>query len=317
MKKYLLILLLVTVSGQTFAQSRKYFSQFNTVPSYFNPALTAYGGSSLKGVVRNQWMGLDGSPSTTFFSGEVDFAELAGEDDPAMFGKNAVGANIMFDQHGPFAETDVTLNYATRVRLTSKHSLRLGAGLNYSSIRLDGGLFTAEQENDPVIGKYLGGFADMQMMDFHVGAAFTHRNYYAGFAMNHVNGGKFTRGDVFLPSRPYGYVAQAGYRESLTENLSVIGNVLYRYQEGLYENFELNVKALFADTFWLGAGHRSDHGNSVHFGVLLLHQFTVGYVFEYPTNPSHLLPGTTHEFVATLRLGRTHIRRDRKEILIW
>ncbi|MBS9524832.1 type IX secretion system membrane protein PorP/SprF [Litoribacter ruber] len=317
MKKYLLILCFVIVSSHGFAQSRKYFTQFNSLQGYYNPALTAHGGSALRGVVRNQWMGLDGSPSSTFFSGEIDFAELSGEDDPALMGRNAVGANVLFDQHGPFAETELNVNYATRVRLSAKHSFRLGAGVNFSSVRLDGASLTPELENDPTIGKYLGGFADMQSLDFHIGGALTHERYYLGFAMNNVNGGKFNRGDVFWPQRPIGYVISAGYRESLSDQLSVMGNALYRYQDGLYDNIEFNFKALFADTFWLGGGHRIDHGNNFQFGVLLLHQFTVGYVFEFPTNASHRLPGTTHEFVATLRLGRTHIRRDRREILIW
>lgn len=317
MKKLLLLILMSGICWASNAQSRKYVSQFNAAQSYFNPAMTAYNGSSLNSIVRNQWMGLDGSPSTTYFNGEVDFGELSGEEDHALLGKNAAGVNIMFDQHGPFAETDVTFNYASRIRITDKHSLRLGAGINFTSIRLDGGALSPEQENDPTIGKYLGGFADMQSLDFHLGTALTHRNYFAGFSVGNASRGRFSRGDVFYPVQSMVYSAQIGYRESLTEQVSVIGSALYRSQVGVYENIEFNVKTLFADTFWLGLGHRVDHANNIHFGVLLLHQFKVGYVFEYPTNASHKLPGTTHEFVATLRLGRTNIRRDKKEILIW
>lgn len=317
MKKILPLILLTLVCLGANAQSRKYISQYNAAQSYFNPAMTAYNGSSLNSIVRNQWMGLDGSPSTTYFNAEVDFGELGGEEDPALLGKNAAGINIMFDQHGPFAETDITFNYSTRVRLTANHSLRFGTGVNFTSVRLDGGALTPEQENDPTIGKYLGGFADMQSLDLHLGAAFTHTNYYAGFSVGNASRGRFNRGDAFLPHHPLVYSVQVGYREILTEHISVIGTGLFRSQAGVYENIELNVKGLVADTFWLGLGHRVNHSNNIQFGVLLLHQFKVGYVFEYPTNTSHRLPGTTHEFVASLRLGRTHIRRNSREILTW
>ena len=57
MKKITTLFLALLLSLGAFAQSRKYMSQFSHLQGYFNPALTAYEGSIVKGLVRNQWAG--------------------------------------------------------------------------------------------------------------------------------------------------------------------------------------------------------------------------------------------------------------------
>lgn len=297
-------------------QSRKYISQFNFFQSYYNPGLTGYEGSALRGFVRNQWSGFEGAPKTMFFSGELDFAEVRGEESPALEGKNAASLNLLFDSYGAFKETGVVLGYASRVRLTERHNLRLGAGVSYTDVKLDGNSMTVEQQNDELLSQYIGGFSDMRLLDFNLGLALTHEKYYLSYAMHQVNGGRITGGDEFMEGRPVNYIVQAGYREALSDELSVSGNFFFRSQKNLPDNVEFNVKALLMDRLWLGAGHRVDYANSLQLGFLL-RKLKVGYVYEFPTNRSYLLPGNTHEFMAVFSLFRTNERRQPKEVLIW
>lgn len=300
------------------AQSRKNISSFSHFQSYFNPGLTGYEGSAVRGFVRNQWSGFEGAPQTVFFSTELDFGELAGEVDPALMGKNALSLNLLHDTYGAFRENELLLNYASRVRLTEMHNLRLGVGIIYQSIRLDGSALTTEEQNDPTLGQYYGTFSDMQLIDLNAGIALTHKNYYVSYALQRLNGGKVSKGDQFITGYPMEQFVQAGFREALTPDFSVITNVFFRSRKDLPNVLELNIKALFRDKVWIGAGHRVDYASNLQFGFLT-RRMKFGYVYEFPMGQSYLLPGTTHEFTVVLNLFRDNVKRKyaADEVLIW
>ncbi|WP_375586417.1 type IX secretion system membrane protein PorP/SprF [Cyclobacterium xiamenense] len=313
---YLFFLVLALQTSHLHAQSRKYISQFSHFQSYFNPGLTGYEGSALRGFVRNQWSGMEGAPKTYFISAEMDFSETKGLEDPALTGKNAYSLNLLHDTYGAFKETELLLAYASRVRLTARHQLRLGAGLNYQTIRLDGNALTSEQAGDPLIGQYLGGFSDMQIFDFNLGLALTHKSYYLSYAMHNVNRGRIAGGEEFLDGRPVSYVAQAGYREALSSQVSLILNGFYRNQEGLPDNIEFNIKALLGNRIWIGGGHRFDYASNLQFGVLF-DKIRMGYVYEFPSNRSYLLPGQTHEFALIYKLFGSYEKSTGNAPAIW
>jgi type IX secretion system PorP/SprF family membrane protein len=242
MKKITTLLLVLLLSIASYGQSRKYMSQFSHLQGYFNPALTAYEGSMVKGLVRNQWAGWEGAPKMNFVSAELDFANLGGNSD---LGKNAIGVNLLSDEYGAFKETELILSYATRIQISEKAGLRMGAGLNINSIRLDGTSLTTEQANDPTLAQYVGGFADMNVLDLNIGMSITHPSYYISYGVNNVNEGSISSGDVFMDKKPRVGIAQAGYRNQFSENMTIITNAMWRTQEDLPANVEFNMKFLF------------------------------------------------------------------------
>ncbi|WP_425635780.1 PorP/SprF family type IX secretion system membrane protein [Algoriphagus yeomjeoni] len=300
------------------AQSRKNISQFSHFQSYFNPGLTGYEGSTVRGFVRNQWSGFEGAPRTFFFSTELDFGELAGEADPALMGKNAISVNLLHDTYGAFRDNELMISYASRVRLTENHNLRLGVGVNYQTIRLDGNAMTTEEQNDPTMGKYFGSFSNMQFLDANIGMALTHRKYYFSYAIHRINGGKASSGDNFMEGYPAEQFIQAGFRETVTPNLAIITNAFFRSRKDLPNVFEMNFKALLMDKVWVGGGHRIDYASNVQAGVLTP-KLRIGYLYEFPMGSSYLLPGSTHEFTVTLNLFKSNVKSkfEKDEILIW
>lgn len=295
------MLLGICLMAETFGQSRKYISQFNHFQSYYNPGLTGYEGSALRGFVRNQWSGVEGAPKTYFLSLELDFGELGGLEDPALMGKNAASLNMLHDTYGAFRETELMGAYASRIRITDRHNLRLGAGFNYLTVRLDGNALTAEQLQDATIGQYIGSFASMQIIDFNLGLSLTHENYYLSYGMHNVNGGRLSSGDVFMDGKPVSMMVQAGYRHQFGDNITAIGNFFYRKQSGFADNTEFNLKALMLETFWVGVGHRFNYANSLHVGYLR-GNVRLGYVYEFPTTSSRQFLGNTHEFMVVFKI---------------
>lgn len=313
MKKLYILAICLLFAFEGFAQSRKYVSQFSHMQSYFNPALTGYEGSNVRGLIRNQWAGFEGAPMTYIGSLEFDIADFSNGADP---NKNAVGLNIIHDQYGAFVETELIASYASRIQLAEKTSLRLGVGVNYNTVRLDGNNLTTEQSNDPKIAQYLNGFANMQVLDFNIGMALTHPNYYISYAVHNVNQGAINSGDIFMERKPLVGIVQAGYRNAFTENLTLATNFMYRGQTDLPTNVEFNLKVLMMEKIWVGAGHRIDYANNFQLGVLLP-IMRIGYVYELPMSRSFLLPNTTHEFLAVIPLFRDNNPRARNKMMIW
>jgi type IX secretion system PorP/SprF family membrane protein len=306
------------MSGLTFAQSRKNISQFSHFQSYFNPGLTGYEGSTVRGFVRNQWSGFEGAPRTFFFSAELDFGELSGQEDPALMGKNAISINLLHDTYGAFRDNELMISYASRVRLTENHNLRLGVGVNYQTVRLDGNAMTTEEQNDPTLGQYFGAFSNMQFLDANIGMALTHRKYYFSYGIHRINGGKASSGDNFMDGYPAEQFIQAGFRESVSPNLAIITNAFFRSRKDLPNVLEMNFKALLMDRVWVGGGHRFDYASNLQAG-LLTPKMRIGYLYEFPMGGSYLLPGNTHEFTVTLNLFKSNVKSkfEKDEVLIW
>jgi type IX secretion system PorP/SprF family membrane protein len=283
---------------------------------YFNPALTGYEGSAVRGLVRNQWAGFEGAPKTYFASVELDLMDLSKKEDAMNANKNAVGFNFLHDQYGVFAETEMIANYSSRIRLTEVTGLRLGAGINYKNIGLDGTRLSPDQPQDPKIMQYMNGFANMQVLDFNLGMAITHPNYYLSYAVQNVNQGKINSGDVFMERSPRIGIFQGGYRNAMTENLALAFNIMYRHQENLPDHTEFNFKVLMMDKIWLGLGHRISYANNFQLGFVFP-MLRLGYVYELPMSRTYLLPNTTHEFLAVIPLFRKNLRESIHEVLIW
>ncbi|WP_114750321.1 PorP/SprF family type IX secretion system membrane protein [Pleomorphovibrio marinus] len=319
MKKSISLILWLSfiVCTENYAQSRKFISQFSHFQSYFNPGLTGYEGSTVRSFVRNQWGGIEGAPKTFFLSSELDFAELRGVEDPALLGKNAASINLMHNRYGAFLETEIIYGYASRIRISSNHNLRLGVGVNHRLIRLDGNNLTGEFAQDPVIMQYQGSFANLQVLDFNIGLALTHSRYYFSYGVQQANRGRLYRGDNFMDNQALVHVVQAGYRERLNDNFSLIGNVFYRHEESLIDNIEFNIKSVMMDRLWMGGGYRHQYAYNLQMGFLWP-GMRMGYIYEVPTNRSLMYLGQTHEFMLVFNLiAPKEIVSTNRPINIW
>ncbi len=300
----------------SFGQSRKFISQFSHFQSYYNPALSGYEGTSIRGFVRNQWAGLDGAPKTFQASAELDFAQLSELPDPALLGKNAVSFNILHDQYGPYKDNELILAYASRIRLNEKSNLRLGAGINFNSVELNGNYLTSDMVNDPKLAPFQSRFSHMRILDFNLGIAYTNENFYASYAVHNVNIGNLRFGEVFMEDKAPVNILMAGYREAVSPSLAIAANLMYRAQADLPNNLEMNVKLLFAETLWFGMGHRATYTNNFQLGFVLP-QFRFGYSYELPMNRAFLLPNTTHEFTLFYSVFGKRRLRGNERIMIW
>ena len=293
----LLILFCFPFSGK--AQSRKIISQFQEVQGYFNPAMVGYSGSMIKSQVRNQWGSLDRNPKFFYLGADLNFSDLSGGSQ--VDGKNSMGFSLLADGHGAFKENQLLLNYSSRIRISEKANLRVGAGLIYQGIRLDGNLLTYEQQNDPRLSEFVGQVSDQQFWDVNLGISITHESYYFGFSSQRVNQGRISNGDSFIESVPSEQVIQAGYRNQLSPDMKLTTDFMFRNWKGGRDMLDMSLRMMFKDVFWLGLGHRFDFASSVQAGIQVK-KIRFGFVYEFPSSGSYLLSGNVQEFMLSYSL---------------
>ena len=141
----------------------------------------------------------------------------------------------------------------------------------------------------------------MNVLDLNIGMSVTHPNYYVSYGVHNVNQGSISSGDIFMDKKPRVGIAQAGYRNRFSENMTVITNAMWRTQSDLPAKVEINMKFLFNDKFRVGGGHRVDDTNNAQLG-LLLGNLRFGYAYEWPMLKTYRLPYPTHEFMVSMRL---------------
>jgi type IX secretion system PorP/SprF family membrane protein len=310
MKKFLITLILgvAALAGQ--AQNRKQVAQFSLYQQYFNPALTGYEGSMIKSYYRDQFTGFSGAPRTFFLSGELNAAHLAGHMTPHQSRqlelapvKNAVGLILLRDNFGPFQETQVNVSYGSRVRVTRTTSLRAGIALTYHVNRINPEQVLVDDINDPEY-QYLLSTDNNQTrkLDVNAGLMLTDRDFYLGYAIQDLAKGKLIAGDQYYQSvYPLQHVLQGGYRKGLTKELGMVFNGIYRYDSQLKSTVEGQVKGVWDNTFWAGAGYRHDLAFTFLAGVRV-DQFRIGFAREVVTGKAGGINAGTNEVMITYHL---------------
>jgi type IX secretion system PorP/SprF family membrane protein len=331
MKKLLLTILLAAAVLGVKAQNRKHIANFQLFQQYYNPALTGYEGSMLKGFHRNQWTGFEGAPKTYFASAELDLADLSAwrENDVLRTkqhdffdrqggARHAFGLAVLQDEFGPFSESQAHFGYASRVRLTEKLSLRWGGALAYSAQRLDGNKMTVDNESDPEFQGVLGQRLRQGKLDLNLGLTLTAEKFYLGYALQDVTkGGIVAGGDEFLQDLyTRKHLVQAGYRTALSEQVGLVANALLQYDDQLKESAELQLKAVYQNMLWLGGGYRKDLAWSATAG-LRLEQFRIGYAYEIPVQNARHVSRSTSEISLTYNLIPVKYPKYGKQVTIW
>jgi len=63
-------------------------------------------------------------------------------------------------------------------------------------------------------------------------------------------------------------------------------------------------------------GHRFDYASNLQFGVSF-DKIRLGYIYEFPSTRSYLLPGQTHEFVLVYHLFKKDSNPSENDLNMW
>ncbi len=297
-KKLLAATWLICICSSLWAQQMPLYSQLYFMRMLYNPALTAYNGSSNVYLFdREQWVSLPGHPSTRGGMGEIS---LWGD-------RSGVGIHVYDDVTSVINTVNAQLYYAQKIKLATDHHLSLGVSFGLMQTRIDYSNLVANDVTDPnLLGATKGGLA----FDMNVGLAYQWKKLTVGFSVEHAANSDVRIADQ-LKNTQYDmqrhYIGAASYEISIEhETWNIEPSIMLKKGSGTPIQVDANVMANWKRFLYLGIGYRLDYGISVMAAVRVARCVTLGYAYEYSTvtHVSYGSVGATHEVIVGINFDR-------------
>lgn len=279
---FIIILLIV---NDSVAQQEQTFTQYMFVPSVYNPGFTGSRNAiCVTGIMKQQWVGLEGAPTVYAVSLES----------PVKMLKGGLGGVISSDQIGGFNTTKVKLNYAYH-RKVGNALLGIGLGIGLANKKVDFTYFNV-QGDDPL----LTSTEEESGMIFDIDAGLYYQKadkWYMGLSSTQINQGtmEVSGGETQLKRRYY-FTGGYNFRFVRMPKIEVRPSAFLAYTQNSPLLINVGVIGEYNKSFWGGVVYKHQEGVALMAGVNYKN-IKVGY--SYDINMNALKNGGSHE----IRLG--------------
>jgi type IX secretion system PorP/SprF family membrane protein len=337
MKHKLLFIPVMFVCVQLMAQQRPHYTQYILNNYILNPALSGIENyTDVKISARDQWVGLNGAPKTTYFSiqgpiGKGDYRtsstsfDVPGENPrgraywenyTAAAPHHGIGMTIINDRTGSFNRFTLDATYAYHLGLSPTTNLAGGFSAGITNVSIDRSKhdFTGSGDPfDPATSVALNHELNNIRPDLGVGLWLYSKNYFIGVSAQQIIPQKiaFTDDATYIAKGrlvPHIFLT-AGYRFMLGDNVNVIPSVMLKYvQNSSKNNFqpEANVKVQYMDQLWIGGSYRYQDGYAAMAGFSVNNTFNIGYAYDITTTALNTVSHGTHEFILGFLIGNKY-----------
>jgi type IX secretion system PorP/SprF family membrane protein len=273
-----------------------------TVTAQFDPLYTqymfnelvinpAYAGSreclSGTALYRQQWVGLDGAPTTITGSFHA----------PLMQQKLGAGLTFTNDKIGVSQRTSVTANGAYRIKI---NAATLSFGLQFGLVSLSENLASLNLTEDQQFAANTG---KRTAPNFGFGMFYATSNWYAGLSIPRMlqNRLDVSSGSTAVQNKMnianFHYMITGGAVLNVTETIKIRPNVMMKVVSGAPIQADINANALFNDFIWAGLGLRSGDAINMMVGAYLTKQLRLGYAYDYSLSSLQDYNSGSHEIM--------------------
>lgn len=335
MKKYVFIILSAVLALQGEAQQKPHYTQYILNQYILNPALSGIENYiDIKASHRQQWVGVDDAPVTTYFTiqgpiGKLDSRvsatgfQLSDDDNPrggdywndyaVAPSHHGIGLQVVQDKAGPLTQSAAYATYAYHLGLSPRTSLAAGFGVGVNRYGLNTAKLKYDQPSDPTF--YQNGIVTSWKPDMTAGLYLYSADYFVGLSaqqivpqrMDFAHQDAQTRNSKTVPH----LFATAGYRLTAGEDFNLTPSVMVKYISPLRLQEEFNVKVQYRDQAWVGCSYRASDGFAAMLGLNVASKFNVAYSYDYTTSYLNTFSKGTHELMLGFMLNNSGDRSPR------
>ncbi len=272
------ILICSSHSRPATAQNEMQFTGIANMPVVVNPASAGrLGAMNAVAAYRKQWVGFDGSPSTT----------LLGIDAEVKFLRNfhGVGALVFYDKIGPYTSININANYSFHIEL-DKGQLGVGARVGAQNIAVSPSELSPSvsgyetdyhQDSDPVLeGSDDGGTA----LDIGLGAFFQSKRSYLSFSVLHINAPTIeTKEGAKISLKPTMTLGAGRKTKEIGENITIEPRMSFKTDFSSCQFDMIGLMNIKEKVSW-GLGYRWQDALIFQFGLNLSNGINVGYDYD-------------------------------------
>ena len=276
------VLILLCLSLKIGAQNRVNYSQYMHNHQIFNPAFVEesknLGGSIL---YRNQWMGIEGTPST--FIGDVYYG----------FRNHNFNVQFLYDKITVFKHLEAGASYSYSLKLGRNTKMAFGLKATYNQQTANYGALSYFDGGDPS----LSGTIRKIGVNFGAGMFVRSKHWHVGLGAPYI----FNNNNVDATSTMFGdltyqhFFLSGGYRFIDDDYFQFYPTTMVKWTKGSPLSASLDLNFLFRQKFWGSAGYRIDNTVVLSAGLVLWKDFKIIYSYDLGLGKVNRFGGMTHE----------------------
>lgn len=275
-------------SGKVNAQYDGMFTNYMWNEMFINPG---YAGSreaiSAVGLLRDQWVGIDGAPMTQTLTVHGPFLD----------NQAGLGASVMHESIGITKQTYFMGTFAYRFRL-GPGKLSMGLSIGMLSKR---DMYTKVITDQPSDINFTTNTPLMTMPNGSFGLYYYTDKMYVGLSVPRLinnkiapDVGTWEAKNTFEYQNLHYYLA-AGYIISIMPSLRLRPTVMLKTVYAAPVEADVSVSALIRDSFWAGLAYRTGDAASLLLGYQITPNLRVGYSYDYSISRLQKLNNGSHE----------------------
>lgn len=272
MKTKFIVLVLMLLSGISFAQQDAQYTQYMYNTIAVNPA---YAGSretlSIFGLYRTQWVGLDGAPKTANFSVNTPIGKNLG-----------LGVSVVSDKIGPQDKNNIAVDFSYSIDVSDAYKLSFGIKASAGLLNVD---FTKLNIYDPTDPRFQDNIDNKFLPNIGAGIYLHSDKAYIGLSApyiletNHYDDSD-NNAATFIATERIHFYGIAGYVFDLSPSLQFKPSVLTKAVEGAPLQVDLSGNFLINQKFTAGLAYRWDASYSALLGFQASQSWFIGYAYD-------------------------------------
>jgi len=302
MKKDFTLLVLMLLSGISYAQQDAQYTQYMYNTVVVNPA---YAGSrqamSVFALHRTQWVGLEGAPVTNTFSLHT----------PLRNTNLGLGLSIVNDKIGPSTENNIAVDFSYTIPMSDKYKLSFGLNASADLLNVDYSKLTFYNSGDP---RFQNNIDNKFSPNIGIGVYIHSDNTYFGLSApniletKHFDGAANNNASSFIETQRIHYYFIAGHIFDLNEDVKFKPSMLAKMVQGAPLQVDLSGNFLINQKFTAGLSYRWSAAVSGLVGFQIDDSWFVGYSYDFETTKLANYNSGSHELFLRYELFKKNNR---------
>lgn len=275
--------LIVFLTHTLSAQNTTRYSQFNFAQGINNPSALALDGDFMVDLMmRHQWLGVDGAPTTIALNGQY-----------ALNNDNAVGFNYFYDKIGAQEFHSFNGQYAYRVRFSADRYLALGASVGIDNRVI---IFTGDELGDPNDPAFsTSGAYSRVFFNAGVGLFYNSPNFYFGASIPKLFQNTRIGKEGGLQALRWHYYGTVGGYIPVGSKFTFNPHLQLKITANAPVSADLILRNTFVNKFSVVVGYRTEQSLIAGVDFLVSQNFRLGYSFNYDIGPLSKVKGMSNE----------------------
>lgn len=283
----LIIFLILFQSTISYSQQRPQFTQYISNELIINPAFAgAEGPLSAALVFRNQWSGIEGSPTTQTFTAHS-----------LIKSKNlGIGLSVINDKIGIHKSLlgDASFSYRIPTGETSYFSFGLQFGFNQRRSDFNSISNQVQSASDPVL---FGADLTQTQFEFGSGVYFRSKKLSLGFSIPNMLPAKTISDTLDFSISNANMFLSARYKIPVSKNFILQPGLLLKRLEGTPLSYDINLALIFNEVVLVGVSYRKLQSVNTAVQFRVTPQLRIGYAYDIPISNENTFNRSSHEFM--------------------